>query len=162
MGGHCHVNVLRTDTRNEVSSNTLHYILKYNFKVEPSLRVQVGTDDMTDWRTMFEGRYISVEEASFRIFGLTFCEADVQSKYISLKPTDLQQRVFKDGVQVEMTPLQQYFHRPIYLDGIGILGFFSNYDIVPTKFKNSEQIAFFEQNLDPSSPPKTIADTPQL
>ena len=151
--GHCHVNILRTKEHPDVSDRALSYILKYNFKAEPDLSVRVGTDAHQNYEAMFHARVLSAEEAAARVFGMTFCCSDIDCRYCAFHPSDSQVALFRDGVQVQMSLLEQYFHRPLSLERLRILAFFSYYEISPSEISNRVYAAQLRSSGDPLSPP---------
>ena len=136
--GHCHIHVLRTEEQEDVSDRALSYILKYNFKAEPDLTVRIGQEDRRHYESMFQARVLSAEEAAARVLGMTFCAADVECRYLSFHPSDCQVALFRDGVQIQMSKLEQYFHRPPSLESMRVLSFFSFYEITAAKMSNRE------------------------
>ena len=157
-GGHCHVHILRNSEHTECSANAIHYIVKYNFKSEPSLRVQVSEENQTSYATAFHARIVSVEEAVTKIISLDYFESSVASMYLSLKPPENRQAAFRDGEQMQITLIDKYFRRPKSLERIGILNFFSFYEIKATKYSNLELIQKFggssSQRIDFNIPPR--------
>lgn len=117
--GHCHVNILKTREKPLTSNCAVNYILKYNFKQEPNMQVDVGDKD-NDYHTLFKARFTSCEEACARILGLTFCESDVASKYLRFRPRDKDVALFRNGEQVQLTALEKYFHRPREVSGTNL------------------------------------------
>ena len=125
--GHCHINILKTDAQQSVSTNAIHYIVKYNFKEEPSLRVEIGRDDTYD--TLFHARIISSEEAIARIFSFHFYGCDTTFDYISLQPPETRRAAFVAGVQLQVPSIERYFLRPLALDQLPIGAFYSLYEL---------------------------------
>ena len=138
-GGHCHINVLRTKENPRCSPNAVYYIVKYNFKAEPSLRIQMK-DESSNFRTAFQGRVISAEEAITKIYSYDYYGSDIASEYISLKPPESRKALFHNGIQVQISNIEKYFSRPKELERIGILTFFSMYEIKACKISNIQRI----------------------
>lgn len=122
-GGHCHINILRNEAHSTCSANAIHYIVKYNFKSEPNLRVEVDNSDST-YQTRFHARIVSVEEACTKISSVDYFAASLPSIYISIKSPLERQAVFKNGEQIQISFVNKYFQRPKELDKMGILSFF--------------------------------------
>ena len=135
--GHCHVHVLRTEEHPGCSPNAIHYIVKYNFKSEPSIRVEAAHQQET-YETLFHSRVTSSEEAIARIFSFDYHGSDTGSIYISLKPPDRRTASFVAGQQVQITPVEKYFQRPPELSQLRILSFFSLYEVFPVSSTNEE------------------------
>ena len=135
-GGHCHIHVLRTVEHPEASLNAMHYIVKYNFKGEPSLRVQANSEN--EYETLLRTRVVSSEEAVSRIFSFDYHGSDTTFDFISLKPPNLRQAAFVNGCQVQVTDVEKYFLRPHDLDQLPILAFFSLYDITTRDLTNHQ------------------------
>ena len=158
-GGHCHVNILRTRESPDCSPNAIHYIVKYNFKAEPSLRVEARSPGRDSYETLFHARVTSSEEAVARIFSFDYHGCDVPCIYISVKPADRRHAVFARGQQVQLTAVDKYFSRPLELSQLRIQSFFSLYDIDPLPQTNG-------QLLETTSPPTmngiSIPDRPRL
>ena len=129
--GHCHIHVLKTADHPYASPNAIHYIVKYNFKEEPSLRVEIGAADTYD--TLFRARVISSEEAAARIFSLHFFGSDAAFDYLPIQPPESRKAAFVAGVQVQIPVIERYFHRPLPLDQLPIAAFLSLYDITAAK-----------------------------
>ena len=125
--GHCHVHVLRTAEHPETSPNAIFYITKYNFKPEPSLRVEARTADSFEQLT--HARIVSSEEAVSRIFSYDYYGSDTRCDFLSLKPPESRSAAFVNGQQVQVPAVEKYFLRPAALERLPILGFFSLYDI---------------------------------
>lgn len=155
--GHCHVHVLRTREKPSNSDNAMHYILKYNFKKEPNVRVSVAAPNNPKFAT-FQARVISVEEAVARIFGMNFTRSDVASVELSLRPHESEVTAFRDGQQIQMTDIEKYFHRPPELENMGILNFFSFYDITPQDKRHQGRYATHTPRPEVRyRPPQTLA-----
>ena len=135
-GGHCHIHVLRTVEHHEASLNAMHYIVKYNFKGEPSLRVQATSENQHE--ALFRARVVSSEEAVSRIFSFSYHGADTSFDFVSLKPPNLRQAAFVNGRQVQVTDVEKYFLRPRDLDQLPILAFFSLYQITTRNMTNHQ------------------------
>ena len=150
--GHCHIHVLRSEEQPDVSETALSYILKYNFKPEPNLSVSIGTPDRLASHSTFHARVLSAEEAAARILGMTFCASDVDCRYCSFRPLASQIALFRDGVQVQMSVVEQYFHRPASLERMGILPFLSYYEIKASSTSNETRISFLIDNSVPYHP----------
>ena len=125
--GHCHIHVLRTAEHPETSPNALFYISKYNFKPEPSLRVEARTSD--SFEQLMHARIVSSEEAVCRIFSYDYYGSDTRCDFVSLKPPESRSAAFVNGQQVQVPTVEKYFLRPAALERLPILGFFSLYDI---------------------------------
>ena len=125
--GHCHIHVLRTAEHPEISPNALFYITKYNFKPEPSLRVEARTSD--SFEQLLHARIVSSEEAVCRIFSYDYYGSDTRCDFVSLKPPESRSAAFVNGHQVQVPAVEKYFLRPARLERLPILGFFSLYDI---------------------------------
>ena len=135
-GGHCHIHILRNNQHEECSPNAIHYIVKYNFKSEPSLRINLEDPknvNETSYKTSFHARIVSVEEAVTKIISMDYFEASVASMYLSLKPPETRQAAFRNGEQMQITWNDKYFRRPKSLEGIGVLNYFSFYEICAEK-----------------------------
>ena len=137
--GHCHMHILRTREHPECSQNAIFYIVKYNFKSEPSLRIQMK-DQSSNFRTAFHGRVVSAEEAISRIFSFDYYGSDTSSEYLSLKPPEKRKAAFVNGKQIQITNIEKYYARPLELERMGILTFFSLYNIVSSKITNAQRI----------------------
>ena len=151
-GGHCHVHILRNSIHSECSANAIHYIVKYNFKAEPNLRIQIeraNDSDSNPYQTSFHARIVSVEEAAAKIVPTKFFGSSMAATYLTLKPPENRQAAFRDGVQVQITSIDKYFNRPRDLERIGILDYFSFYDIVPTEYTNGQYIHEIENERNP-------------
>ena len=151
--GHCHVNILRTRESPDCSPNAIHYIVKYNFKAEPSLRVEASTRDRDTYETLFHARVTSSEEAIARIFSFDYHGCDVPCTFISLKPPDRRLAAFVRGQQVQITAVEKYFARPLELSRLRIQAFFSLYDINPVRETNRQVLAA-DNSVAPASFPQ--------
>ena len=157
--GHAHMHILKTQEHPDCSPNALFYVVKYNFKQEPSLRVDLHRPDTAE--TLLHARIISSEEAAARIFSFKFHGCSTTFTYPSLSPPETRTAAFVSGVQVQIPDIQKYFLRPAELDRLGVLPFFSLYDISATHETNAERSrrrplpapAF----LDRTRPPLTLA-----
>ena len=138
-GGHCHIHVLRTAEHPHASPNSIFYILKYNFKQEPSLRVDARSGET--FEHLLHARIVSSEEAASRIFSFDYYGSDTRCEFLSLKPPDLRSAAFVSGQQIQVPCVERYFLRPPSLDRLSILGFFSLYDVSSAGHTNSERIA---------------------
>ena len=157
--GHAHVHILRTCERPDCSPNAIHYIVKYNFKDEPSFRVELGQSD--SYETLFHARVVSSEEAMARIFSLHFHRSDSSFGYISLHPPETRSAAFVSGVQVQVPVLEKYFLRPVCLEQLPILAFFSLYKVKPADETNEQRLARLQDVPDFSSrqrPPNTLVN----
>ena len=139
-GGHCHVNLLRTQDSPECSPNAIHYIVKYNFKVEPSLRVEGSVPGHDSFETLFHARVTSSEEAVARIFSHDYHGSDVTCTYISLKRPDRRYAAFIHGDQVQISAVEKYYARPLELSQLRIHAFFSLYDVITLPETNNDII----------------------
>ena len=155
-GGHCHVNLLRTRESPECSPNALHYIVKYNFKVEPSLRVEGSAPGRDSYETLFHARVTSSEEAVARIFSHDYHGSDVTCTYISLKPPNRRYAAFIHGDQVQISAVEKYYARPFELSQLRIQDFFSLYDVIALPETNNQIICKYqEEGIDPiPAPPR--------
>ena len=144
-GGHCHIHVLRTQEHPECSPNAIYYIVKYNFKNEPSLRVDAGSD--ANFATLLHSRVISSEEAFSRIFSLHYYGADTRCEFLSLQPPERRVAAFVHGEQLQITDVEKYFLRPASLDRLPILGFFSLYDVTALAQTNAEMLARVDDTM---------------
>ena len=138
-GGHAHIHILRTEEHPECSPNAIYYIVKYNFKNEPSLRVDAGSDD--NLSTLLHSRVISSEEAISRIFSFHYYGADTTSDFLSLQPPERRVAAFVHGEQVQLPDVEKYFLRPASLDRLPILAFFSLYEVTALPQTNAELLA---------------------
>ena len=152
--GHCHVHILRTKTHPKCSERAIHYIVKYNFKSEPSLRVQVS-ENGRDYNTAFHGRIISVEKAVTKIFGYHFFGKDITTFYLPLKSPENRMAAFANERQVQITAVEKYFQRPRELERMGILSFFSQYDVIATSLSN-RMIEINDERPHRLRPPNTL------
>ena len=114
-GGHCHLHILRTEEYPDCNPNAIYYIVKYNFKSEPSLRIQMDNGS-NNFHTAFNGRVISAEEAISKIFSFEYFGSDTSCEYFSLKPPESRKAAFINGRQVQITNIDKYFARPKELD----------------------------------------------
>ena len=138
-GGHCHIHILRNSDHLNCSPNAIHYIVKYNFKCEPSLRIQM-TDGSTPYQTAFHARIVSSEEAVTKIVHTDYFGSSMASIYIPIKSPERRQAAFRNGMQIQMSWIDKYFHRPRSLERINILTFFSLYNVSASSFSNSAYI----------------------
>lgn len=139
-GGHCHVNILLHEERLECPSNAIYYIVKYNFKNEPNLTVNVVDVNNTSYQTRFHARIVSVEEATTKIVSTDYFGSSMSSTYISIKSPEERHAAFRKGEQTQLTFVEKYFNRPPELERMGILSFFSNYNVVPLGISNQQRI----------------------
>ena len=102
--GHAHVHILNTVERHDGSPNGIFYIVKYNFKDEPSFRV--GQSD--SYEKLFHARVVSSVEAIAKIFSFHFHGCDSTLGYISLRPPETQSAAFISGVKVQVPAIQRY------------------------------------------------------
>ena len=149
--GHCHIHVLRTTEHPDCSPNAIQYIVKYNFKSEPSLRVEAAPDRET-YQTLFHSRVTSSEEAIARIFSFDYHGSDTPSTFVSVKPPQSRTAAFVAGQQVQLTSVDKYYQRPPQLSQLRILPFFSLYDIYATPRTNSDLLQ--EADTPPDVPPR--------
>ena len=156
--GHCHVHVLRTYEHPECSPNAIQYIVKYNFKSEPTLRVEAA-HDRENYQTLFHSRVTSSEEAIARIFSFDYHRSDTPSIFVSLRPPDSRTAAFVAGEQVQLAAVDKYYHRPPQLSQLRIQSFFSLYDVFPTPTTNSALLQDRDPPQDvPARPPGTLID----
>ena len=165
-GGHCHIHVLRTAEHPECSPNALHYIVKYNFKSEPSLRVDMGADNT--YSTLFHSRVVSSEEAMSRIFSFQYYGSDTTCDFVSLQPPERRVASFVRGEQVQLPDVDKYFLRPVALDRLPILAFFSLYQVNALPETNAQlrersddslgQMEAHLQRLHSSRPASSLSD----
>ena len=139
--GHAHMHVLRTLEHPDCSPNALFYVVKYNFKHEPSLRVDLHQGDTYD--TLFHARIISSEEALARIFSFQFHGASATFTYLSLQPPESRSAAFIGGVQIQVPDVDKYFLRPPPLDRLSIFSFFSLYDVSAASETNEQRSRCF-------------------
>lgn len=71
---HCHINVLKTIETPIISAEAATYVHKYNLKTEPSFTTEIRNH-------ILNARYISTEEATYRIFNKDLCIKDVRVIY---------------------------------------------------------------------------------
>ena len=135
--GHAHIHILRTAEHDQCSPNALFYVTKYNFKNEPSLRVDVRQEDT--YATLFNARIVSSEEALARIFSFDFHGSSSTFEYLSLQPPESRSAAFVAGLQVQVPDVEKYFLRPASLDRLSILSFFSLYEISADKDTNEDR-----------------------
>lgn len=138
-GGHCHINILLFEDHIECSCNAIHYIVKYNFKHEPNLTVEVVDNNNLSYKTRFHARVISVEEATTKIASVDYFGSSMASLYITIKSPEQRQATFKSGEQTQITNIEKYFNRPPELERMGILSFFSNFNITPIGITNQQR-----------------------
>ena len=135
--GHAHLHILRTAEHSDCSPNAIFYVTKYNFKNEPSLRVDVRQEDT--YATLFNARVVSSEEAVARIFSFDFHGSSSTFEYLSVQPPESRSAPLIDGRQVQVPDVEKYFLRPSSLDRLTILSFFSLYDISADKDTNEDR-----------------------
>ena len=143
--GHCHLHALRTQEHPDCSPNAIYYIVKYNFKNEPSLRVDAGSDD--NFSTLLHSRVISSEEAFSRIFSFRYYGADTACDFLSLQPPERRVAAFVHGEQLQLPGVEKYFLRPASLDRLPILAFFSLYDVSALPETNAEMLAHADDTM---------------
>ena len=139
-GGHCHMHILRTVEHPECSPNAIFYIVKYNFKTEPSLKIEMRDNGNNNFRTAFHGRVVSAEEAISKIFSFDYYGSDISSEYLSLRMPETRKAAFINGNQIQITNIEKYFARPLELEKMGILTFFSLYNITASNVTNAQRI----------------------
>ena len=144
-GGHAHIHILRTEEHPECSPNAIYYIVKYNFKNEPSLRVEAGSED--NLSTLLHSRVISSEEAISRIFSFHYFGADTTCDFLSLQPPERRVAAFVHGEQVQLPDVEKYFLRPASLDRLPILAFFSLYEVTALPQTNRDLLAHPDETL---------------
>ena len=143
--GHAHMHVLKTTEHPHCSANALFYVVKYNFKQEPSLRVDLHCPD-TD-QTLFHARIISSEEAAARIFSFQFHGSSSTFTYLSLNRPENRCAAFVSGVQIQVPCVDKYFLRPAELDRLDILSFFSLYDISADPETNAQRSSYLPPHM---------------
>lgn len=157
--GHAHVHILKTVEQPICSPNAIFYIVKYNFKNEPSFRVEMGQSDT--YETLFHARVVSSEEAIARIFSFDFHGSDSTFEYLSLQPPETRSAAFISGVQVQVPVIQKYFLRPVCLEQLPILAFFSLYDVTAASETNEmrlQRVADLPDFSARSRPRKSLSD----
>ena len=155
--GHAHIHILKTEGQLTCSPNAIFYIVKYNFKDEPSLRVELGQADT--YETLFHARVVSSEEAIARIFSFNFHGSDSTFEYISLHPPETRSAAFISGVQVQVPVIEKYFLRPLCLEQLPIMAFFSLYDVTAANETNDRRLArTIAQSPSRQRPPNSLAD----
>lgn len=143
--GHAHMHVLKTTEHPQCSANALFYVVKYNFKQEPSLRVDLHCPDND--QTLFHSRIISSEEAAARIFSFQFHGSSSTFTYLSLTAPENRRAAFVSGVQIQVPDIEKYFLRPPELDRLDILSFFSLYDISADQETNAQRSSRLQPDL---------------
>ena len=129
--GHAHIHILKTAESGGASEKLIHYITKYNFKAEPNMMVTTGLGDEPSQTYTFSGRVVSSEEAAARIFSYRNVGHNVTILYITTAPPEERNAAFVGGRQVQMDKVTMYYHRPLELERVGILEFFSKYIVTP-------------------------------
>ena len=114
---------MRNEKHARCSPNAIHYIVKYNFKSEPNLRIQTAPQN-GEYQTAFHARIVSVEEAATKFLGIKYFGSDIPSIYVSIKSPETRQAAYLDGQQIQITWVEKYFRRPSELEKMGILTFF--------------------------------------
>lgn len=128
-GAHAHVHILRCQDHENNSMDSVHYVLKYNMKSESNITVIVENSDL-DWKTVFDGRVVSLEEAASRIFSIPFCEKDIICKFIDTSLPNERKAAFDEiGRQKSFDDIEAYLIRPDVAENLTILEFYSLYDI---------------------------------
>lgn len=92
------------------------------------------------YQTRFHARIVSVEEATTKIVSTDYFGASMTSTYVAIKSPEERQATFKNNEQVQLTAIEEYFKRPPELGRMGILNFFSNYNIATLGITNRELI----------------------
>ena len=128
-GAHAHVHILRLHELEDSSHDSINYVLKYNMKSEPNITIMVSNADL-NWKHVFNGRIVSLEEAVARIYSFSFCEKDVMTKFIDISIPSKRKATF-DALSRQKTfdDVEAYFLRPSSLWTLSILDFYSQYDI---------------------------------
>ena len=131
--GHCHIQFMKTRDHPEFSEAASYYVLKYNLKSEPSFVTTFKEDDKII--AQMKARYISAEEAVARIFSMTFCQHDTSCIFVPTLTPQKRNASFMsvDGrlKQVQMDPVNIYYHRPMELSNVDIMTFYSLFKVIP-------------------------------
>ena len=98
------------------------------------------SDGNAPYQTAFNARIVSVEEAVTKIVSTEYYGSSVASIYIPLVSPERRQALFRDGVQMQISWVEKYFRRPPELERMGILSFFSLYDVNADVQTNQEYI----------------------
>ena len=126
--GHVHLMFLKTAENPTKISTTGHYVLKYNMKPEPAYNVNLSIEDSVF--AQIHARVVSVEECIARIFSLKFCIHDTTCIHLNGAPPNLRNASYNTrGNQIQLDQVQIYFNRPIELEKIGFVDFWSWYKV---------------------------------
>ena len=152
------VNLLRTRESPECSPNGLHYIVKYNFKVDPSLLVEGGAPGRDSYETFFHAQVTSSDEAVAMICSHDCHGSDVTCTYISLKPPDRLYTAVIHSEQVQISAVEKHYARPLELSQLRIQDFFSLFDVIDLCEANNQiNCKYQEEGIDPiPAPPRTV------
>ena len=136
--GHAHVHILKTLEYQHNIDNLIYYVSKYNMKAEPSLRIETDFNGDGHYQYTFSGRVLSSEEAAARLFSYDNVYHNVSVEFISTSPPETRNAAFNDGQQIQMDDVAKYFHRPLCLEKIGILEFYSKFSLVATNINSNQ------------------------
>ena len=151
MGGHCHVNILRTRESPDCLPNAIHYIVKYNFKSEPS-RARVLRDPLPCSCRFKRGGL----RQNFQ-FRLPRVRCNLYLHFTQAPGRRL--AAYARGEQVQLTAIEKYFARPAELSQLRIQAFFSLYDVAPLPQTNLQILA---TDIPPTLPESCFPDRPRF
>ena len=88
-------------------------------------------------------------------FGYHFFGKDITTFYLPLKSPENRMAAFANERPVQITAVEKYFQRPRELERMGILSFFSQYDVIATSLSN-RMIEINDERPHRLRPPNTL------
>lgn len=144
-GAHAHVHILKSQDSDLSNNNdSVIYVLKYNMKSEPNINI-VASDNIS-WKTVFKSRVVSLEEASARIFSMSFCQKDLMCKFIDTSIPEKRKAIFDNfSKQKNFDDVECYFNRPELANDLTILEFYSQFDV--EYIQNNRNINSYDKKI---------------